>query len=301
MINLPDGIRMIQRNWLSSNQIVIQDRSSACVIDSGYGSQAQQTLALIKQSLAGQQLQLLLNTHLHSDHCGGNAILQRHYACRTAVPAGYADAVNRWDNALLSFEATGQSCPRFQCDQEIHAGQVLELAGLSWQCLAAPGHDRHALMFFNAQHGLLISGDALWEHGFGVIFPELDGASGFAEQASLLALIAELPVKLVLPGHGAAFSDVADALSRAQSRLRYFMSHPERHVKYAVKALMMFILLEYRRLSQADLLARLQHTAAIQACARQLNCDNAGLLISMANELVQAGQVQFSTDRHYFL
>lgn len=301
-ISLPDGVRLIQRNWLSSNQIVLSDAVGASVIDSGYVSQAEQTLTLLQHSLAGKPLLNIINTHLHSDHCGGNAILQQHYAaCRTWIPAGFADAVAHWDQQLLSFAATGQSCPRFGFDRLIHAGEELQLAGLAWQCLAAPGHDDDALMFFNELHGILISGDALWENGFGVIFPELDGAEGFAQQAEVLALIASLPVRVVLPGHGAPFTGVAAAVKRAQSRLHYFSQHPERHLTYAVKALLMFILLEVGSLSRAAMLERLQHSAAIQACARQLNCDNAQLLLDMANELVQAGQLNVNADHHYFL
>ena len=37
-------------------------------------------------------LDLLLNTHLHSDHCGGNAALQaRHPGVRTLIPPGQAE------------------------------------------------------------------------------------------------------------------------------------------------------------------------------------------------------------------
>ncbi len=48
---------------------------------------------------------------------------------------------------------------------------------LEWQALAAPGHDMGALVFYNAEHRILISGDALWEHGFGFVMPpEIDPA-----------------------------------------------------------------------------------------------------------------------------
>ena len=33
-------------------------------------------VALVQAALGGQALELLLNTHLHCDHCGGNAALQ---------------------------------------------------------------------------------------------------------------------------------------------------------------------------------------------------------------------------------
>ena len=56
------------------------------------------------------------------------------------------------------------------------------LGGFDWQVISAPGHDPHAVILFNPDTRVLISADALWERGFGVIFPELEGESGFAEQ-----------------------------------------------------------------------------------------------------------------------
>uniref|UniRef100_UPI0035A10BAD MBL fold metallo-hydrolase n=2 Tax=Delftia TaxID=80865 RepID=UPI0035A10BAD len=79
---LPPGMTVLERGWLSANNIVFaadpadpQD-DGAAVVDTGYVSHADQTVLLIEQTLAGQPLARILNTHLHSDHCGGNAALQ---------------------------------------------------------------------------------------------------------------------------------------------------------------------------------------------------------------------------------
>ena len=41
-------------------------------------------------------------------------------------------------------------------------------------------------MLFDRQGGVLMSGDALWEDGFGVVFPELDGTTAFADVGAVL-------------------------------------------------------------------------------------------------------------------
>ena len=61
---------------------------------------------------------------------------------------------------------------------------------LDWQALAAPGHDPHALLLWCEEEGILISGDALWQNGFGVVFPELAGEPGFHDVRATLDLIA---------------------------------------------------------------------------------------------------------------
>jgi glyoxylase-like metal-dependent hydrolase (beta-lactamase superfamily II) len=250
---LPPSMRVFERGWLSSNNVLFDDGGATALVDSGYLTHAAQTLALVRHALGERRLDLLVNTHLHSDHCGGNAALQAAYGCHTAIPAADADKVRRWDEDALSYRATGQQCARFGFAQVLAPGAEIELGGLRWQVLGAPGHDPHALLFYCAGHGLLIAGDALWENGFGVIFPELAGEPGFAEQRATLALIAGLDLRLVIPGHGSMFEDVAGALARANARLDWLAGDPRRNAENAVKVMLKFLLLERRQLARASL------------------------------------------------
>ncbi|WP_196385664.1 MBL fold metallo-hydrolase, partial [Ralstonia solanacearum] len=90
---LPDTMRVFERGWLSSNNILFFDNDGddahggCALVDSGYLTHAPQTVALTRHALQGRPLRLLLNTHLHADHCGGNAALQAAYGWRIRVPA----------------------------------------------------------------------------------------------------------------------------------------------------------------------------------------------------------------------
>ena len=249
---LPPTMRVFERGWLSSNNILFITPHATALVDSGYCTHAAQTVALVAHALDGQRLDRLINTHLHSDHCGGNAALQAAHDCRTTIPANEAAAVRDWDADALSFAATGQQCPRFGFTDTLQAGDALQLGDLSWQVLGAPGHDPHALVLYCEEARLLISSDALWENGFGVIFPELDGASGFTETRATLELIAGLDIGLVIPGHGAPFVDVRGALARARSRIDYLAADPVRNAQNAVKVLLKFLLLERQQIPLAQ-------------------------------------------------
>jgi len=261
---LPASMQVFERGWLSANNILFIGRNDTALIDSGYLTHASQTLALVQHALGARRLDLLINTHLHSDHCGANAALQAQYGCRTAIPQGEADAVRAWDQDALSYKATGQQCARFDFDATVAPGETLLLGDLRWQALAAPGHDARSLIFFCADEGILISADALWENGFGVIFPELDGASGFAEARDTLALIASLDARLVIPGHGAPFIDVGGALARAGSRLDFLQADPRRNAENAVKVMLKFLLLERQRIALATLADTLSAIPLVQ-------------------------------------
>ncbi len=257
-MQLPASMRVFERGWLSSNNVLFIGTSGTALVDSGYATHASQTVALVEYALGERPLDLLINTHLHSDHCGGNALLQQRYGCRTLIPAAEAANVRRWDQQGLSFVDTGQQCARFGFDGTLVPGDVIVLGELDWQVLGAPGHDPHSLILYCPTEQILISADALWQHGFGVIFPELQGESGFAETRATLELIASLEIRLVIPGHGAPFLDVQDALARAFSRLTYLSAEPVRNARNAVKVLLKFLLLERQQIARdqvASLLA----------------------------------------------
>jgi glyoxylase-like metal-dependent hydrolase (beta-lactamase superfamily II) len=121
------GLAVFERGWLSSNNVLVHAAAGepgALLIDTSHVNHAEQTLALVRHELAGRPLAGLANTHLHSDHCGGNASLQRAYGVPLALPPGMADAVRHWDEDRLSYRATGQRMEAFD-----------------WQSLLVPGPD----------------------------------------------------------------------------------------------------------------------------------------------------------------
>jgi glyoxylase-like metal-dependent hydrolase (beta-lactamase superfamily II) len=290
--SLPIGVTVLERGWLSSNNVLICGPDSCALIDSGYATHAPQTLALVQAALRERALDVLVNTHLHSDHCGGNAALQARYPrMQTFIPSGQAAHVTAWDPYALSYTPTGQRCERFSFSATLQAGTDVDLGGQFWQVHAAPGHDPNSVVLFEPASRLLLSADALWENGFGVVFPELDGEDAFSEVADTLDLIESLGATLVIPGHGGPFRDVPAALARARKRLGSFVNHPAKHIRYAAKVMLKFKLLEVQRIewtalmawaSATDLLGRLHRANAMQA-----NFDD--WIRQLVDELVASG------------
>ena len=250
---LPPGVRVFERGWLSANNVLLLDAHSSTLVDSGYVTHQTQTLALVQHALQGRTLDQLANTHLHSDHCGGNQALQAHYpALKTWIPPGLSQAVQHWREDELSYQPTGQNCPAFAFTGLLQPGSTHRWADMDWQVHAAPGHDPHSVILFAPEHRLLMSADALWQNGFGVVFPELAGVAAFDEVAQTLDLIERLDPATIIPGHGAVFTEVAPALALARSKLEGFAQNPERHARYGTKVLLKFKLLEWGQISRAE-------------------------------------------------
>ncbi|HXZ07133.1 MAG TPA: MBL fold metallo-hydrolase, partial [Paraburkholderia sp.] len=64
MIALPKSIRVFERGWLSSNNVLLVDDTHAALVDTGYATHASQTVALVREALGARPLDLIVNTHL---------------------------------------------------------------------------------------------------------------------------------------------------------------------------------------------------------------------------------------------
>jgi len=296
---LPPQLHVFVRDWLSSNNIVLKGRDGAVVIDSGYVRHVPLTLALLasRQGLDGAPLAKLVNTHCHSDHMGGNAAIARAYGCPIALPASEAPLIEAWDTKTLLLDYADQYADRFVVDETLDAGATYVWGDLEWQALAAPGHDMAALVFYNPEHGILISGDALWRNGYGFVMPpEIDPDAMPATRATL-EMLSTLDVRVVIPGHGDSFTDVEPALERAFKRLTAFEADSQRMARHALKVLLTFALLDRRQMRLADLPAYVDRVPIYRDFnARFFGLAPSELAATLVGELERVGAVRRSGD-----
>jgi glyoxylase-like metal-dependent hydrolase (beta-lactamase superfamily II) len=292
---LPPQVHVFVRDWLSSNNILLKSRTGHVLIDSGHVRHAPLTLALLgtSQGIGSEPIAWLVNTHCHSDHMGGNAAIRSRYGCPIAVPSGEAPIIDAWDETTLLLEYTGQDAPRFTYDEAIHPGETRVWGDLEWRALAAPGHDMGALVFFNDERGILISGDALWENGYGLVLPREIDPRALPATRSTLEAIAELDARVVIPGHGEPFTEVGAALERAFARTGAFEADSLRVARHALKVLLVFTLLDRRRMALAEVPAYVERVPVY----RQFNevffqRTPAQLAELLVGELERSGAVQ---------
>jgi glyoxylase-like metal-dependent hydrolase (beta-lactamase superfamily II) len=292
-MQLPPGVRVLTGDWLSCNQVLLSDATGDLLVDSGHVTRADDTLARLRRPelLGDRPLARLINTHAHSDHIGGNAALRRACRCRITVPVGEAEHIRRWDTRAMWLDWAGQQAQRFDFDDTIAPGESFSGAGLQWEALPAPGHDQGALMFWSAEARILISGDALWENGFGIVLPE--PPEGMDAARATLERIAALQVRLAIPGHGAPFTRVEHALARSFARLAAMRSDPGRAVRSVLKVMFAFTMLERERMPLADAMRLLQEIPMYREYnERYLQLPPAELAGWLLGELERAGAVR---------
>ncbi|MDY0190495.1 MAG: hydroxyacylglutathione hydrolase [Desulfuromonas sp.] len=150
---------MVQVQMLPINQdnycYVVHLGSTTVLIDPG---DAQQVLQYIKRH--GGKLSLILNTHMHQDHCQGNDELKRLTGCTIIGPDKRIPAVDY----VLTDE---QSLAQVDCGLEDSVKNALEV-------IYTPGHTAADCCYYwpatATSPGALFSGDTLFSGGCGRIF-----------------------------------------------------------------------------------------------------------------------------------
>lgn len=297
---LPQSVVLIQRDWLSSNQILLFDGSGeaahATLIDTGHVKDTDATVALVRRELAARglpdrALRTLLNTHLHSDHCGGNAACVRVFGCAVAIPAGEFACPRGHGPEGAYYTASDEQSEPFAAQRALVPGERLVLGGAEWRVHASPGHDPHSVILHCPEHRLLVSADALWEHGFGLIFPELQGEPGFEAQGKVLELIASLEVDVVLPGHGRAFGKVSAALARARDRLAALRADPRRNARNGLRVMLKYTMLNLERVRLDALAAAFRDAPVMLGAASQLGMTLQDALAWAVDDLARQGEI----------
>ena len=253
-VALPVDLQVLARGWMHGNVVVIRGARPA-LVDTGYHTGVAKVEAAF-EAFVGKRpkdaLSVIALTHTHSDHAGGVAHLSQGAAVPVVAHADTARMVNAWDTRGMWLDDTGQQLPRYRVTQAVRHGEQVQLGDRPWRVVETPGHATGGIAWHDPATGVLICGDALWEDGFGILNPWLDGPGVFDDAARALDHIEATGASVVIPGHGAPFDDVSSALARARSRLAYLSSHPQRLQVLVIRSCAGFLALARPELAPAD-------------------------------------------------
>jgi hydroxyacylglutathione hydrolase len=100
---------------------------------------------------AGWRLDLVLNTHWHGDHVGGNAALKARYQCRIIAPRLEAGKIGDVDLAVGD-------------------GDIVRVGVAAARVIEAPGHTRGHIIYHFCEDDAAFVGDVIFAMGCGRLF-----------------------------------------------------------------------------------------------------------------------------------
>ena len=195
-------IKQIPNNPFQENTYVVWDEATmeAAIVDCGALFPQEEERIDVFANDNNLKIKYILNTHLHLDHCFGNAWAAERYG---VLPMAHED-----DETLLA--RMGEQARMFGLPFEVRSeklggylkdGDVLTLGENRIEVIHTPGHSRGGLCFYIPSAGWLISGDSLFEGSIGRT--DLEGGSYATLIKSITERLMTLPEDTVVyPGHG---------------------------------------------------------------------------------------------------
>jgi glyoxylase-like metal-dependent hydrolase (beta-lactamase superfamily II) len=223
------------RLYPSANVLLLHGRRPV-LVDTGFGADVPMLLRWLEaQGVATSALSLVVNTHSHCDHSGGNYALQALHGVFIAAQAEEAALVNRRDPDACRAEWLRQPIEPYRVNRRLHDGDLVSTGKAAWQVVATPGHTAGHISLHSAEHGILVLGDALHDADIGWLNPYREGAASLDRAAESIERLATLPARVGYSGHGPAITDLPAAFDRARRRLRSWREKPERIAWHACK------------------------------------------------------------------
>jgi glyoxylase-like metal-dependent hydrolase (beta-lactamase superfamily II) len=237
------GLAFAERGYLNGNQVVATGGAPG-VVDTGYVTGWEGTERILAEvGLSPEGIRLVVNTHAHCDHVGGNRRLQERSGCEIALhPLGRRHVEAGDDRATWTGYFDLDADP-FRPTRSLADGDVVRLGDHDFTVFHAPGHSADSLVLHEPREGVLISGDTLWEADVGLVNPFVEGREALASHLSTLDRLEGLNVRWVLPGHGRPFQGFAEALAESRRRLRRFIGEPAAQGTALLRKMFVFKLL----------------------------------------------------------
>ncbi|MDI7261996.1 MAG: MBL fold metallo-hydrolase [Thermodesulfobacteriota bacterium] len=233
----------IERGWLNANHFVFHGKKKI-LIDTGYITDFEETRKWIEAAGVGlKSIDLIINTHSHCDHIGGNKRIHDISGCQIAIHRMDKQLIDSRDDWATWYRFYDQEAEFFQVDIALDEGESIFLDALELNVIYTPGHARGGIALYAPEERFLISSDALWDGDTGVLNTIVEGREAPTLAMESLEKLASLDIQTIYPGHGGIIRHPPRAFQKCRNKLEGFMKDPAKMGNDHLKKILVWSLL----------------------------------------------------------
>lgn len=253
---MSNEVCFIERMFPSANMVIVGG-SKPILIDTGFRSEISLTESLIlANGCFPESIQLIINTHYHSDHVGANSFFQNKYGTQIATHRWEAGLINNNDKEAWCARWLDQPVEPYSVDCLLSDGDEVD-GGI--KVLHTPGHTLGHLCLFLPDTQALICGDLLSKNDVGWFNIFREGSASLEMAIDSLGNVAKLPLKYIYPGHGPVLADPLTTIDQARFRLEKWQKKPEKVAWHACKRIFVYALMIRDGLPESEIADYLMH------------------------------------------
>ena len=226
-VEISNDLFFIERGYLNGNHFVYRSKEPV-LIDTAYISGFDETERLINTlDIDLSDISLIISTHCHCDHIGGNRIIQEKSGCDIALHKIGKHFIDTQDDWSTWWRYYNQEADFFNCTRALEDGEIVAVGPHKFQVIYTPGHAADGIVLYNEEEKVLISSDTLWENDMAVMTIRVEGSAAIFKMMESLEKIESLDVKIVYPGHGRPFTNIKEAISKSKKKIERYINNRE--------------------------------------------------------------------------
>ena len=160
------------------------------LVDTGAGHNKDYLFSKLRENgVEPEDIEMVVNTHCHFDHIGGN-----HFFANARIAVHRCDAISiRNEDTLGTSMSAFDGADNSRVDVELEDGDMIA----DFEVIHTPGHTKGGICLWDGEN--LISGDTIFAGG-GV--GRMDIGGDYQDMKNSVKRLTELDVKNIYPGHG---------------------------------------------------------------------------------------------------
>lgn len=222
-MSIVEGVHQIREPSFDNNYklglgMYLLADGEAALIDSGIAASPSSCIIPYLKERKVSRLAMVINTHGHEDHVGGNWELKQKYNPKILIHrldapwaedpdlffreffAQYPQYLPPTDEVRATVYAErGRGC---SVDLRLDDGQIIEAGGRRLQVIHTPGHSAGSICLYDRVNRILFSGDAFQGRGINTAaFPDIPMYMDVPAYVKSLQRISQMPIDVMLTAH----------------------------------------------------------------------------------------------------
>ncbi|MEM7819786.1 MAG: MBL fold metallo-hydrolase [Candidatus Aenigmatarchaeota archaeon] len=187
------GIEMLGGTGNDSNIYLVDGE---LLVDTGTGIFFSDIKREIEKKFDINKIMMIVNTHHHFDHTGGNKKFRDWLKANIAIHSADKNAL---ESGKTLAEFFGEKSKIITADKILKNGTIIKTKNFIFEVVHTPGHTPGSICLYEKNKRILISGDTLFSDGIGrTDLPEGDKDQMLSSLKKLLGY----NINFLLPGHG---------------------------------------------------------------------------------------------------
>jgi glyoxylase-like metal-dependent hydrolase (beta-lactamase superfamily II) len=259
-VEILNDLFFIERGYLNANHFVYRS-AQPILIDTAYVVDFADTAGLIAQlDVDLSDIKLIISTHCHCDHIGGNKLIQDRSDCDIALHKIGKHFIDTRDDWATWWKYFDQQADFFNCTLELNDGDSIAVGPHEFEVIHTPGHAAEGIVLYNRKEKVLISSDTLWKNDMAVMNLRVEGSTALFHMLESLDKLESLDVQMVYPGHGPPFKDMRKAISKCRQRLNRFLNNRELIGRDLLKKIIIYTLMMRKTVDSDSFFENLMQT-----------------------------------------